>query len=183
MESRKLVQSAVAAALLSTMLVGGSARAAGDIDIGGRTGLTLLTSLISIIPETQEATHTLLVGGTATWTTPGGRHEFAGGLTVVAIFGGGIDTQTYIPNFQYRLNSNLLGPEDNWLLFVGGTVGASFIVNPGFEQTLATFGPKFGAEYYFNRNVALQLQDIVLWDSGGTGQINNSLTIGLKVLF
>ena len=91
----------------------------------------------------------------------------------------------FTPNVTIRINSNLLGPEENILAYVGFIAGVTFLDvdadDFSFTDEVGSFGPKFGAEYYFTSSIAVQLEDSLLFDTDGG--VTNTLMLGAKLLF
>ncbi len=164
-----------------TIAFASQASAQGAIEIGGRTAVTGIFSVISSAPDEGPDSDTVLLGITVTRTTANARWEFGGGFSVIAFLGDDFDATIFTPTGQFRYNSNFMGPEENILLFVGGVAGITFIDVNGFTDELFVVGPKFGAEYYFAPNAAIQLEDTVLIDSDSG--VTNNLTLGFKYLF
>ena len=168
-----------------TIAFASQASAQGAIEIGGRTAITGIFSVISSAPDGGGNSDTLLLGVTVTKTTSNARWEFGGGFSVIALLSKDVDFAAITPTGQFRINSNLMGPEENFLFFAGGVAGITFTdieTSSGSEtDTLFVVGPKFGAEFYFAPNAAIQLEDTVLIDSDSG--VTNNLTLGFKYLF
>ena len=169
-------------AILTAAILGWSstAQAQNAVGIGGKTSLSLIAAINTTNPDIGTETTTLLIGGNAGVTTPNGRFEYGGGLTVAGTFSDNIDIAFWTFTGQGRINTNALGPEENVILFGGLSAGVTLITGD-FEDELGVIGPKIGAEYYISPNAAIQLQDDLLFDSDGG--VTNNLTIGFKVLF
>jgi hypothetical protein len=101
-------------------------------------------------------------------------------MVVVGSFGGGGTTLIILPNAQYRINSNLLGPEENIVLYLGGSAGVA-VFTGAISKTVGSFGPRVGLEYYISPRVALQLEDSFQFDTD-SGKAN-AVTVGVKILF
>ena len=169
-----------------TIAFASQASAQGAIEIGGRTAVTGIFSVISSAPDEGPDSDTVLLGITVTRTTANARWEFGGGFSVIAFLGDDFDATIFTPTGQFRYNSNFMGPEENILLFAGAVAGITFIQTrtSGLgtqSDTLFVIGPKFGAEFYFAPNAAIQLEDTVLIDSDSG--VTNNMTIGFKFLF
>jgi hypothetical protein len=80
-----------------------------------------------------------------------------------------------------RINSDLLGAEENFLVYAGLVGGVTFLDLDFYDDEAGAFGPKFGGEYYFSSRFAVQLEDVVLFDT--EGGITNTMSLGVKVLF
>ena len=162
------------------------ASAQGAIEIAGRTAITGVFSVISSRPDKGGDSDTVLLGTTITRTTPNARWEYGGGFSILASYNDFADVYAVTPTGQFRINSNFMGPEENILLFAGAVAGITFIQTrtSGLgtqSDTLFVIGPKFGAEFYFAPNAAIQLEDTVLIDSDSG--VTNNMTIGFKFLF
>ena len=164
-----------------TIAFASQASAQGAIEIGGRTAVTGIFSVISSAPDEGGDSDTVLLGVTVTKTTSDGRWEYGGGFSIIALLTDDFDATIFTPTGQFRYNSNFMGPEENILLFLGAVAGITFVDVDGFTDELFVFGPKFGAEYYFAPNAAIQLEDTVLIDSDSG--VTNNLTLGFKYLF
>ena len=164
-----------------TVAFASQASAQGAIEIGGRSAITGIFSVISSAPDAGGDSDTVLLGVTVTKTTSDGRWEYGGGFSVIALLTDDFDATIFTPTGQFRYNSNFMGPEENILLFAGGVAGITFIDVNGFTDELFVFDPKFGAEFYFAPNAAIQLEDTVLIDSDSG--VTNNLTLGFKYLF
>jgi hypothetical protein len=169
------------------MGVASQAGAAGQVEIGGKKSVTAAVSVSTTDTDLAEDDFTtMLISGSFGYTTQNGRHEFAGALSVFGVFSDSADLTVWLPNAQYRINSNLLGPNENVLVYIGAVAGAGFIdfdagSDGEFDDQYGAFGPKVGAEFYVSPTVAVQIEDVFLFDTeDGT---TNALTIGLKVLF
>ena len=170
---------AVAIIAIATLGTASSANAQ-KVELGGRTSITAFGAVIYVDPDASDDVTTLLIGGSANYTTENARFEGGLGVTFVGIFSDFGDVQTYNPIASARVNTNLLGPEENLLLYGGGVVGVS-IIRGDFEDEIGIFGPKAGVEFYVTPDVALQVEDQFLFDSEGGTQ--NVLQFGFKVLF
>jgi hypothetical protein len=178
-----------------------SVASAEGIEIGGKTAITGNFSVTTISPQDffdVDINITIVYVGTSiTRTTESGRWEYGAGLTI-GIFdvdvGGSADSDdsitvgSYTPTLQVRVNTDLLGAEENFLLYAGLVAGVSFLdfnsgggdANSNIE-TLGAFGPKFGIEYYFSSRFGVQLEDVLVVDT--LAGVTNSLSLGVKVLF
>ncbi len=170
-------------AILAAAILGWTtaAQAAGNaVGIGGKTSLSAIAAINTTNPDVGEDTTTLLLGGTAAYTTPDARFEFGGGLTVSGFFSDFADIAVWTVSGQARVNSNALGPEENVILYGGASAGVS-IITGDFEDELGVFGPKIGAEFYVSPNAAIQIENSLLF--GSDSSVTNNLTIGFKILF
>ena len=159
----KRLTAAIIVTFLMVILSSTAALAIGEIAIGGKTTATIVANVTSTNPDIGDSTDTLVVGSTLGYVTPTARFEYAVGLFIVADFDGVF--QTYSPVAEARVNTNLLGSEENILFYVGGIVGMSIIAFGDFDTEYnTTYGGKAGAEYYFSPNVAMQLEDRLQWD-------------------
>ncbi len=169
------------------------ASASGAIDLGGRTAVTANFSATVQKPGESagvDVRNTIITLGTSfTRTTADARWEYGAGFTVVAFVAetdspdqnDTITTATYTPSLQVRINSDLLGPEKNFLVYAGFIAGVTIIDFEFLDDEVGVFGPKFGAEYYFSSSLALQLQNDLLFDT--EKGITNNLSFGVKLLF
>ena len=170
--------------------------ASGAVEIGGRTAVSASFGVLTQDPDKENgvdfSTTSLNIGAELTRTTKDGRWELGAGLRIdVVVFEIEIDDlpeadskttiTLFTPSAQVRINSDLLGPEENFLVYAGFIAGVTVADYEAFEDEVGAFGPKFGAEYYFSPNVAVQLQDALLFDTNKG--VTNSLTLGIKVLF
>lgn len=169
------------AGIALTLAFASQASAQGGIDIGGKTAATIVFSVITNDPDPGDPTTAIIVGGTLTRTTADARWEYGAGLTVVGFLSDFGDVTLWTPSGQVRINSDLLGPEENLLAYVGFIAGVTIIDSDFGDDEVGAFGPKFGGEYYFSSNFAIQLEDALLFDTDDG--ISNTLTIGVKLLF
>lgn len=179
--------------LAASLLISAEAFAAGAVEIGGRTAITANFGVTTQKPDTVNGfdieTSIVNLGTNITRTTDNGRWEYGAGLTVTAIIididsDAFSDKQTitlFTPSAQVRINSDLLGPEENILLYAGFIAGVTVADYDEFDDEVGAFGPKFGAEYYFTSNIAVQLEDAFLVDTDSG--ITNNLSLGIKLLF
>lgn len=170
-----------------------NAAAQGAIELGGRTAVTANFGVTTQDPdETQGVdiqTSIVNFGTAITRTTADARWEYGAGFTVTAIIididAPGLDDKTtvtlFTPSAQVRINSDLLGPEENFLVYAGFIAGVTIADYDAFDDEIGAFGPKFGAEYYFTSNIAVQLEDSLLFDT--EKGITNNLSLGVKLLF
>ena len=184
-------------ALMATLLVSTQAIAAGSIEIGGRNAFTANFGVTTQDPDSTAGvdiqTSIINLGAFVTHTTDSGRYEFGGGFTVAAIIIDididGVDSEAegkttvtlFTPSIQARVNTDLLGPEENFLAYVGFIAGVTVADYDAFDDEVGAFGPKFGGEYYFSNNIAVQLEDSLLFDTDKG--ITNTLSLGIKLLF
>ncbi len=158
------------------------AAAEGAIDLGGKLALTASFSASSHHPDTGGDRTTIALGSTLSKTTADARWEYGAGILVVAALSDFGDATRVTPSGQLRINSDLLGPAENVVLYAGFIAGLIFVDIEGRgREEIGAFGPKLGAEYYFSSNAALQLEDTVVVDTD-SGVVNN-LTLGIKLLF
>ena len=163
-------------------LFGTQAQAGGTVELGGRTAVTANFSVITNNPDRGLDTTSLLIAGTLTRNTADARFEYGLGLGVISLFSDIGDASFVSPTAQVRVNTDLLGAEENILAYAGFVAGLTFVDIDGLgDDVMGAFGPKFGAEYYFSSSVALQLEDMILFDT--ESGVTNSLTLGIKVLF
>lgn len=196
---RKGLLVVMATAAVTVCFVPSMAGAEG-IDIGGKTAVTGNFSVTTIQPQDffgVDITATIVYVGTSiTRTSATGRWEYGAGLTVgifdLDVSGAGDaipsgSVSSYTPSLQVRVNTDLLGSEENFLIYAGLVAGVTFLdfdsgaADDNETDTLGAFGPKFGAEYYFASNFAVQLENVLLLDT--LAGITNSLSFGVKVLF
>lgn len=154
------------------------ASAAGGIEIGGRSSATGVMAITTDTPENGSATTDALIGGIYTKTSANARFDYGLGMTLNL----GEDFTAFTPSVQARINSNLMGSEENILLYGGGVFGISFVDIDGFTDELVTYGLKAGLEYYFSADIALQVEDQLLFNDSNDDNIN-TITLGIKVLF
>ena len=171
----------LALGVVGLVLFAGMAEAENALNIGGRKSATGLFSVVSSSPDQGGSSDTVLLGGNVAYTTLDARWEFAAGLTIAGFFANSGDLALYVPSVQARINSDPLGPEENILVYLGGVIGAGIVRSDAFDDELAVFGPKFGAEFYFSPRTAVQIEDQVL--VGDDGGVTNTLSIGFKLLF
>jgi hypothetical protein len=174
--------------VVSAMLIAvvSQASAQGAIEIGGRNAATGIFSVIVNNPDGGSDTTAVLIGATASRTTSNARWEFGGGLTLVATLSDFLDLTIVTPSAQGRINSNLIGPEENILFYAGGLIGITFLNikvkgEGSFDDTLGAFGLRGGVEYYVSPDIAVQLEELLVFDSDGG--VTNNLTLGIKLLF
>ena len=96
------------------------------------------------------------------------------------------DITIVTPSVLARINSDLIGPDDNVLVYLGIVAGVSILeidVKGGSDinDESGAFGPKFGAEYYWTSNIAFQIEDTITFDTDEG--LTNNLTLGVKYLF
>lgn len=177
------------AVVITTMMFATTASASGELELGGRTAATANFSVLSNKPDDFSKSTTVILGATLTRSSADVRFEYGAGLSVAATLSDFVDVTLVTPSGQVRINSNLMGPEENILLYAGFLAGVTFIEidasgNAGgekFTDEVGAFGPKFGAEYYFSSNLAIQLEDTVVFDT--EKGVTNNLTLGVKLLF
>ena len=170
----------IAIVMAVALCVATSAGAQGKVELGGKTSVTAVGSIISSNPDVGEDTTAVVLAGTLNYTTLSARFEVGAGLAIIGLFADD-DVAIYVPTVQGRINSDLLGAEENILLYAGGTAGLLIIDSDAFSDTYGTFGPKAGVEYYFSPNIAAQIEDQFLVDT--EGGITNNITLGIKLLF
>lgn len=178
-----------AAAVISTMAIATTASASGELELGGRTAATANFSVLSNKPDDFSKSTTVIIGATLTRSTADVRFEYGAGLSVAATLTDLVDVTLVTPSGQVRINTDLMGPEENILLYAGFVAGVTFIEidfsgNEGGEKLtdeVGAFGPMFGAEYYFSSNLAVQLEDTVIFDTDKG--VTNNLSLGIKLLF
>ncbi len=170
----------VVVVVIAALCMASAASAEGQVEIGGKDSITGVGSVISTNPDVGEETTTLILGGSFNRTTESGRFEFGAGFTVAGLFADS-DTAVFIPSLQGRINSNLLGAEENILVYAGVLAGVAIIDGDDFSDEVGTFGPKLGVEYYFSPKVAAQIEDTLLFDT--EDGVTNSITLGIKFLF
>ncbi|MFT5154161.1 MAG: hypothetical protein ACI841_004168 [Planctomycetota bacterium] len=166
-----------------------TATAGGTIEIGGKTAVTGNLSITTSKPDVFDVTTTIVYLGTSlTRTSADARWEYGVGLTVGILNfdsdepGGENGTiATYTPTAQVRINSDLMGPEENFLVYVGAVGGVTIIDFEFYKDEIGAFGPKLGAEYYFSPRVAVQAENVFLVDT--EKGINNNFGVGVKFLF
>jgi hypothetical protein len=154
------------------------ASAAGGIEIGGRSSATGVMTINTTTPEDGSATTTALIGGLYTKTSANARFDYGAGLSLIL----GDDVTIFTPSFQVRINSNLMGAEENFLLYGGGVFGVAFVEVADITDELVTYGLKAGLEYYFSSDIALQVEDQLLFNDSDDSN-TNTITLGIKVLF
>ena len=179
--------------LAASLLVSTQAVAAGAVEVGGRTAITANFGVSTQRPEKNAGveieTSIVNFGTNVTRTTDDGRWEYGAGFTVTAIiididsdaFSDKTTVTLFTPSAQVRINTDLLGPEENILLYAGFIAGVTIADYDAFDDEVGAFGPKFGAEYYFTSNIAVQLEDAFLVDTDKG--ITNNLSLGIKLLF
>ena len=172
----------VAVVMAATLCVASSASAEGAVELGGRTSISAVGSVLTSFPDDSDVDNstTVLVAGTVNYTTESARWEVGAGVAVIGQFAEE-NVAAYVPSLQARVNSNLFGAEENILLYVGAVAGVLIIDSDDFSDVFGNFGPKAGIEYYFSPNVAGQVEDQFLFSTDGG--MANSVTIGFKVLF
>ena len=152
------------------------------VDIGGRVSVVGNLAVVSQRPDEFGDTDTLIIGTTLNYTTPDARFELGAGLQIIGLFGDDFDEiGLYTPSFQVRINSDLMGPEENVLVYLGFIAGATIIDSDILEDEIGVFGPKFGGEFYITPSVALQIEDQVLADT--EDGVTNNFLVGFKYLF
>ncbi|MDP6980747.1 MAG: hypothetical protein QF570_19460 [Myxococcota bacterium] len=172
---------------MAIVLLGASAAWAEPIDLGGRTGVAANFSVTTLNSDDfSDDINVIFFNATVTRTTETGRFEFGGSLTVSGTIFGDIELTTTTPSALIRINTDPLGPEENIVLYAGFLAGLSVSKAEGVDgddetDEVGAFGPKFGAEYYFTPNLALQLEDTLIFDT--EKNISNALAIGAKYLF
>ena len=184
----------VSGLLLMASLVGSTqALAQGAIEIGGRTAITANFGVTTQNPDETAGvdieTSIVNLGTNITRTTDDGRWEYGAGFTVTAIiididsdaFSDKTTVTLFTPSAQVRINTDLLGAEENFLVYAGFIAGVTIADYDSFDDEVGAFGPKFGAEYYFSQNMAVQLEDALLFDT--EKGITNTLSLGIKLLF
>ncbi|MBW2294050.1 MAG: hypothetical protein JRG94_17320 [Deltaproteobacteria bacterium] len=193
MKSVRIGSSVAMSMAVMTTCVFSSMAGAEGIDIGGKTAVTGNFSVTTVAPDdfsgTDIVTTIVYVGTSITRTTADARWEYGAALTVgifnLDVDGPGVDESltiaTYTPSAQLRINTDLLGAEENFLVYAGVVAGVTFIDLDFYDDEVGAFGPKFGGEYYFSSHFAVQLEDVILFDT--ENGINNSLSFGVKVLF
>jgi len=170
-----------------TFSVVSSASAEGPIELGGKTAITANFGLTTLDQDDLDDPINVVILSTAlTRTTASARFEYGVGLTVFAALTDGNEISSVTPSAQFRINSNLLGPEENIVVFagiLGGVTVTSVDIDGVGDETdeVGAFGPKFGAEYYVTSNFALQLEDTLTFDTDDN--VTNVLAIGVKLLF
>jgi hypothetical protein len=173
------------AAIGLTFALTSQASAAGPLELGDRMAITANFSVSTIDPDELPETTVLTLASTITKSTADARWEYGGGFFLTAVLTDVADVTTFTPNVQIRINTDLLGPEENILAYVGFIAGVTFLdVDTDFgdfSDEVGSFGPKFGAEYYFSSNIAIQLEDSVLIDTDSG--VTNTLMLGAKLLF
>jgi len=172
---------------LALMVSAGQATAQGPIDIGGKASISAIGTITTQDPDEGGEFTSIVIGGLGAYTTQDGRFEFGGGLTISSIIadagGQDFDFTTYSLTGEGRVNTNPMGPEENMIFYVGALAGLSLIDTnlPNVDEELGIFGPKFGGEFYVAPDMAIQIQDAVLFDT--EKGVTNQLTIGFKLLF
>jgi hypothetical protein len=193
MKSVRMSSMVVMAMVIVTSCLYTFMASAEGIDIGGKTAVTGNFSVTTVAPDdfsgTDIVTTIVYVGTSITRTTADARWEYGAALTVgifnLDVDGPGVDESltiaTYTPSAQVRINTDLLGAEENFLVYAGAVAGVTFIDLDFYDDEVGAFGPKFGGEYYFSSHFAVQLEDVILFDT--EKGINNSVSLGVKVLF
>ena len=136
-------------------------------------------------------TTVLVAGLDGTYITPGTRFEVGAGVLVTSFFTDDITVAVYTPNVTGRVNSNFLGAEENILIYGGGNFGVTIsdVDVAGYDDTDEEIagGPMIGIEYYFNSDIAVQLEDsLYLFDDPLDEEdigIRNIISIGVKFVF
>ncbi len=173
-------------ALVAVMLLGATAAYAEPIDLGGRIGVAANFSLTTLNrDDLDDDINVVFFSTTVTRTTESGRFEFGGGLSVAGTITDDIETSATTLSGLVRVNTDPVGPEENVVFYAGFLAGVTFMKfefgNFDEDDELGAFGPKFGAEYYFTPNLALQLEDTLIVDTDKN--VSNTLAIGAKYLF
>lgn len=178
---RRMTKIGVGSILSGLFLLPSMAQADG-IDIGGKISATGNLSVISQRPDEAGDTDTLVIGAGLNYTTQSARFEVGAALQIIGLFPDDFDeVGIYTPTAQVRVNSNLLGPDENVLLYAGFLVGATIIDSDQLDDELGVFGPKFGMEFYVSPSTAIQIEDQVLGDT--EDGVTNNFLVGFKFLF
>ena len=156
------------------------------LDLGGRTAVSGNFSVVTINPEDLSTTSLIHVGSTLTRSSDDARFEYGIGLSVAGMLTDSGDITIVTPSVLARINSDLIGPDDNVLVYLGIVAGVSILeidVKGGSDTNdeSGAFGPKFGAEYYWTSNIAFQIEDTITFDTDEG--LTNNLTLGVKYLF
>ncbi len=163
-----------------------SAGNAEPISIGGKKAVAMAASIGSNRDSTD-----ISIYMAGSWIAPNGIFEGGFGLLVA---GAGIGKDTWLlinmPSVTARVNTPLLGPEENMLFYLGGDVGVTLLIAHAAGATNSTTnvsgGPKIGFEYYMSPRTALQIQDSVTLQEGTAGNSidwTNRVSVGFRVLF
>jgi len=177
-------------ALITLFAVGaatGGAYAQGPIDIGGKTAMVVNGAIDSGNDGTS-----LSLNIEGTYVFPGGTYEVGAGI---GFFGTGVGKDGGIgsisPNVTARINSPMIGPEENILFYAGANLGFTVtiidqpITSEVTRETDASGGPRFGVEYYFSPQIAVQLEDRITFskDPAGDNTTDNRISVGVRLLF
>ncbi|MCP5043547.1 MAG: hypothetical protein GY944_21170 [bacterium] len=188
---RVWIQGPVAIAIV--LAVATQARAQEVHGVGGKTAITatlgVTTQNTGKVDDVEIETTLVNFGTSITRTTGDGRWEYGVGCTVTAMVvdvdSDALDEETkvmlFTPSAQIRINSDLLGSQKNFLVYTGFVAGVTIADYDAFDDEVGVFGPKFGGEYYFTSNVAVQLEDKALFDT--EKGFTNDLSLGIKLLF
>ena len=125
--------------MAATLGLASSAQAAGDVEIGGKMSLTAVAAVATTNPDEGDDSTTLLLGGTGAYTTANGRFELGAGLQIIGLFADS-DFAIYSPRIEGRVNSNLLGAEENILVYGGAVAGAAFLRSDFLDDEFGNLG-------------------------------------------
>ena len=101
---------------------------------------------------------------------------------------------SFLPQLQYKIYTDPLGPTGNTLLFVGGNVGYNITTTGNADitstSTALSYGPVVGALFFVSPSVALNVDNQVsfskqktLGSSESVSSWNNAFNIGIRVFF
>ncbi|GEM_PF-2829708 len=164
-----------------------TAQAQGAVDIGGTSALSVIGSVTTVDPDGggggpgDDESTAVIVGGVGSYTTTDGRFEYGAGVTIVGAFSDAGDIGIYSLSGQARVNTDLMGPEENFLLYGGAIVGLGIVRGDGIpDDEIGQFGPKAGLEFYLSPQTAVQVQEALIFDS--EGGLTNQFTLGFKII-
>ncbi len=109
--------------MIGILFSSGSAAAQNSIEIGGKTSLAADFSIATTNPDFGPKSTILVLSGLGAYTTKSGRFETGAGLTIPGLFSD-IDASIVQLTAQTRINTDLMGPEEN-VLFYGSSVPRS----------------------------------------------------------